>query len=189
MKAGMGTDERKSSHAEQRLRSMLRTIRDFPKPGIGFIDIMPLLARGEGLALATAAMAAPFQDKNVAVVVGAESRGFILGAAVARELGAGFVAVRKPGKLPGETIAEEYALEYGTDRLEMHADAVRHGERVLMVDDLLATGGTMAACCKMVRSLGGEIVGVSFLVELTFLHGREKLAGYDCHSVIEIDKD
>ncbi|MBN2212196.1 MAG: adenine phosphoribosyltransferase [Sedimentisphaerales bacterium] len=185
----MVTNLQKTTGVEPRLRGMLRTIRDFPKPGIGFIDIMPLIADGEGLALAAAAMAAPFQDKNVTVVVGAESRGFILGAAVARELGAGFVAVRKPGKLPGKTIAEEYTLEYGTDRLEMHADAIRHGERVLMVDDLLATGGTMEACCKMVRSLGGEIVGVSFLVELAFLKGKEKLVGYDCHSVIVIDEE
>ena len=174
---------------EQKIKSLIRDISDFPKPGILFRDITPLLADREGLALAVRAMAAPFRDKKVDVVVGAESRGFIFGTAVARELDCGFVPVRKPGKLPAETIAQEYALEYGTDRLEMHTDAVRPGDEVLMVDDLLATGGTMRACCRLVEHLGGEIVGVSLLIDLTFLHDAAVLGDYDVHAVVAYDAE
>jgi adenine phosphoribosyltransferase len=172
-----------SQHA-QAIRQLIRDIPDFPKPGILFRDITPLLADSRGLALACEAMAEPFRDANIDVVVGTESRGFIFGAAIARLLNAGFVPVRKPGKLPGATIAEEYALEYGADRLEIHRDAVRPGQRVLMVDDLLATGGTMKAACRLVEKLGGDIAGISFLIELAFLHGREQLKSRPVHVVI-----
>ena len=173
----------------ERLLQLIRNVRDFPKPGIVFRDITPLLADAEGLALAVKAMADPFGDKQVELVVGAESRGFIFGTAVALELGCAFVPVRKPGKLPAETISEEYGLEYGTDKVEIHVDAVQPGQRVLMVDDLLATGGTMKACCHMVEQLGGQIVGISFLVELAFLAGRAQLADYDIHSIINYDRE
>jgi adenine phosphoribosyltransferase len=169
------------------LKSLIRTVPDFPKAGILFYDLMPIFSDAAGLAAAAAALARPWRDQRIDRVVGAESRGFIIGVAVARELQCGFVPVRKPGKLPGKTIAMSYELEYGTDRLEMHADVIRPGERILMVDDLLATGGTMQACCKMVERLGGKILGVSFLVELSFLNGRDKLTGYDIHSLLAFD--
>ena len=175
--------------AEKTLKGLMRGIADFPKEGILFWDITPLLADSRGLALAIREMARPYRDKQVELVVGAESRGFIFGTAVARELNCGFVPVRKPGKLPAETLAEDYELEYGTDKLEIHADALRPDQRVLMVDDLLATGGTMAACCRMVKRLGGEIVGISFLIELSFLNGRDKLSAYDIHSVIRYESE
>jgi len=141
------------------LRGLIRNVKDFPKPPIVFRDITPLLRDAEGLAQAGAAMAEAFRDKEIDVVVGAESRGFIFGILVARELNCGFVPVRKPGKLPYKTISQQYELEYGVDTLEMHADAVSPGQRVLLVDDLLATGGTMQACCQMVEQLGGKIIG------------------------------
>ena len=168
------------------LRRLIRDVPDFPKPGIVFKDITPLLADPAGLALAVEMMANPFRNRNVDLVVGAESRGFIFGTAVARNLSAGFVPIRKPGKLPRKTHAEEYALEYGTDRLEIHEDAISPGMNVLMIDDLLATGGTMAACCRLVESLGGRIVGVAFLIELAFLHGREQLSQYPIHAVLRV---
>jgi adenine phosphoribosyltransferase len=168
----------------EKLRGLIRNVKDFPKPPIVFRDITPLLADAEGLAQAAAAMADPFRSQNIDLVVGAESRGFIFGVLLARELNCGFVPVRKPGKLPCRTISQQYELEYGVDTLEMHADAIASGQRVLLVDDLLATGGTMNACCRMVEQLGGEIIGISFLVELSFLNGREKLGDYDIHSVI-----
>ncbi|MBN1846224.1 MAG: adenine phosphoribosyltransferase [Sedimentisphaerales bacterium] len=171
------------------IRSLIRSVPDFPRPGIVFRDITPLLADAEALARTCRVMADPFRGQAVDLVVGAESRGFIFGTAIALELQAGFVPIRKPGKLPAETIFQEYALEYGTDRLEMHADAVKPGQRILMVDDLLATGGTMQAACRLVRPLGGEIVGVSFLIELAFLAGRAKLAGYTIHSLIRYDAE
>ena len=167
-----------------RLRSLIRNVADFPKPGIVFRDITPLLADGQGLDLACRTMAEPFVDKGVELVTGAESRGFIFGVAIAQLLGCGFVPIRKPGKLPAATISQEYDLEYGTDKLEMHADAVKPGRKILMVDDLLATGGTMKACCQMVEKLKGDIVGISFLVELSFLNGKEKLNDYTINSVI-----
>ena len=156
----------------ERLLGLIRDVPDFPKPGVMFKDITPLLADPAGLAMAVELMANPFRGKGVELVVGAESRGFIFGTAVAQALSAGFVPVRKPGKLPGRTIAVEYALEYGTDRLEMHADAVRPGQRALLVDDVVATGGTMRACAQMVEQLGGVIVGASVLIELDALKGR-----------------
>jgi adenine phosphoribosyltransferase len=169
------------------LARMLRDVQDFPKPGIVFKDITPLLADSAALSLAVEFLTQPFRDQHVDVVVGAESRGFIFGTAVARNLSAGFIPIRKPGKLPCKTRRMEYALEYGTDALEMHEDAFQAGARVLMIDDLLATGGTMAACCDLVRSLGGNIVGVAFLIELCFLNGRKRFTGLPVHSVIKID--
>jgi adenine phosphoribosyltransferase len=169
------------------LARMLRDVKDFPKPGIVFKDITPLLACPAALSLAVEFLTQPYRTKHIDVVVGAESRGFIFGTAVARNLSAGFVPIRKPGKLPYKTKKVEYALEYGTDALEIHIDAIPPGARVLMIDDLLATGGTMVASCDLVRSLGGEIAGVAFLIELCFLNGREKLARYPLHSVIQID--
>jgi adenine phosphoribosyltransferase len=157
------------------LRALIRDVPDFPKPGIVFKDFTPLLADPRGLALAVELMANPFRGLGVEVVVGAESRGFIFGVAIAQVLSAGFVPVRKPGKLPRAVHAVEYELEYGRDRLEMHADAVRSGQRVLLVDDLLATGGTLSACAELMKKSGARIVGMSVLIELVFLKGREKV--------------
>src|SRR5882724_9387841 len=151
------------------LRRLIRDIPDFPKPGILFRDITPLLADPPGLALAVELLANPFRGKNIDLVVGAESRGFIFGTAVACCLSAGFVVVRKPKKLPHQIISKSYDLEYGKDSLEMHADAIMPGQRVLLVDDLLATGGTMKACCDLVNQLGGKIVATAFLIELSAL--------------------
>jgi adenine phosphoribosyltransferase len=169
------------------LESYIRDVPDFPKKGIVFKDITPLLADPEAMREACDRLAEPFAEAGVAKVVGIESRGFIFGPPVAERLGAGFVPVRKPGKLPAETIGQSYELEYGTDGIEMHADAISPGEKVLMLDDLLATGGTMAAACRLVRRLGGEIVGVAFLIELCFLHGRDKLADYNVHALIRVE--
>jgi adenine phosphoribosyltransferase len=165
---------------------LIRDIPDWPKPGIVFKDITPLLRDPAGLAMAVEMMTNPFRGKNVELVVGAESRGFIFGTAVAQALSAGFVPIRKPKKLPHRTHKITYDLEYGTDSLEVHEDAVLKGQRVLMVDDLLATGGTMKACCDLIDRMGGTIVGVTVLIELTFLPGRKKLEPYDhVHSVIK----
>src|SRR5215212_6556135 len=158
------------------LKRLIRDIPDFPKPGILFRDITPLLADPAGLALSVELLANPFRGKNIDLVVGAESRGFIFGTAVACCLSAGFVVVRKPGKLPHKRVAMSYDLEYGKDTLEMHADAIVKGQRVLVVDDLLATGGTMKACCDLVKQLGGELVGLAVLIELSGLGGRDKVA-------------
>lgn len=167
------------------LKRLIRDIPDFPKKGILFRDITPLLADPGGLALSIELLANPFRGKNIDVVVGAESRGFIFGTAVACAISAGFQLVRKPGKLPHKRVAMSYELEYGTDTLEMHADAITRGQRVLIVDDVLATGGTMKACCDLVKQLGGEIAGVAVLIELAGLNGREKLPGIDVHAVIQ----
>ena len=166
------------------LRGLIRDIPDFPKPGVLFKDITPLLADPAGLALAVELMAQPFRGQRIDAVVGAESRGFIFGTAVAKALSTGFVPVRKPGKLPGKTRRYEYALEYGTDALEIHADALRSGANVLVVDDLLATGGTLAACCELVRGLGAAICAVVVLIELTGLNGRSRLAGERVVSIL-----
>lgn len=168
----------------KRLEPLIREIPNFPKPGIVFRDITPLLADAAGLALAVELMANPFRKSHVDLVVGAESRGFIFGTAIAQSLNAGFVPVRKPGKLPHSKMSKTYALEYGSDSLEMHADALHGDHRVLMVDDLLATGGTMKACCDLVRDLGGQIVGISVLIELTTLDGRKRVEPYDVASVL-----
>ncbi|MGA9860386.1 MAG: adenine phosphoribosyltransferase [Solirubrobacteraceae bacterium] len=167
------------------LRSFVRDIPDFPSPGIMFRDITPLLLDPGALDAAVAQLAARVRGDQVDFVVAAEARGFILGAALARQLSAGFVPARKPGKLPGETVSAEYTLEYGIDALEVHADALAHGARVLIHDDLLATGGTAGALCDLVSDLGAHILGCAFLVELTFLGGRRRLAPHDVYSLIE----
>lgn len=166
------------------LKQKIRAIPDFPKPGILFYDLTTLLRDPEGFRQAIDAMCEPYAKGSVDLIVGIESRGFILGAAMADRLGAGFVPVRKLGKLPGKTVRMSYSLEYGTDSLEMHNDAIVKGQRVLIVDDLLATGGTAAAVRKMVKQLGGELVGLAFLVELDFLPGRRKLEGENLHVVL-----
>jgi adenine phosphoribosyltransferase len=169
----------------EHLKKLIRDIPDFPKPGILFRDITPLLADPSGLALSVELLANPYRGKNIDLVVGAESRGFIFGTAVACCLSAGFSLVRKPGKLPFKKVSMSYDLEYGKDTLEMHADAIIKGQRVLIVDDVLATGGTMKACCDLVKQLGGEIAGVAVLTELSALNGREKVAPHRVHSVIQ----
>ena len=166
------------------LKKLIRDVPDFPKKGIVFKDITPLLQNPKGLRESVEAISTHYENKKIDVVVGAEARGFILAPTIAFNLGAGFVPIRKPGKLPYEKISMSYALEYGTDTLEMHKDAVRKNQNVLMVDDLLATGGTMDACCKMVESLGGNVIGCAFLIELTFLNGRKNLNKYDIFSLI-----
>lgn len=169
-----------------RLKSLIRDVHDFPKPGIVFKDFTPLIRDAAGLALCVELMANPYRGKGVDLVVGAESRGFIFGIALAQSLSAGFVPVRKPGKLPWRKHAISYALEYGADALEMHEDAVRPGQRVLMVDDLLATGGTMKACCDLVKQMRAGIVGISVLIELTTLNGRALLREHgEVHSVLK----
>ena len=171
------------------LASRIRDIPDFPKPGILYKDITPLLLDGAALAQAVAELAEWARPRGVDYVVAAEARGFILGAALALELGAGFVPARKPGKLPSETVSAEYILEYGIDALEMHSDALADGARVLVHDDLLATGGTARALADLVGGTGAEVVGCAFLVELAFLGGRDRLGGYDVHSLISYAGD
>lgn len=167
------------------LRTKIRHIPDFPKPGILFYDITTLLNDAQGFQDVIGALTAPYVQQGIEQVVGIESRGFILGAAVAQALRAGFVPIRKPGKLPSRTHREDYALEYGTDGLEIHEDAVRAGQRVLLVDDVLATGGTAKAAAGLVRRVGGTLVGLSFLIELKVLGGRDKLVGEDVFSVLQ----
>lgn len=169
------------------LKSRIREIPNFPKPGINFRDITPLLADPAALGLSIELMANRYRGKCVDIVVGAESRGFIFGTAVACAISAGFVPVRKPGKLPAATIQCDYELEYGTDSLYMHCDAVIKGQRVILIDDLLATGGTLKACAEMVTRLGGEIVGITVLIELLGLGGRQKLAPHQLHSVLQYE--
>jgi adenine phosphoribosyltransferase len=176
----MRTAEGMLSH----LNSLIRDVPNFPKPGIIFKDITPLLADPSGLCLAVELMANPFRKSKVDLVCGAESRGFIFGTAIAQTLGAGFIPVRKPGKLPADRIQAEYELEYGTDMLEIHSDAVCKGQRVLMVDDLLATGGTMQASCRLIAGLDATIVGIAVLIELEALGGRARLAPRQVHSVL-----
>ncbi|MGH7451412.1 MAG: adenine phosphoribosyltransferase [bacterium] len=173
----------------QELERYIRNIKDFPKPGIGFKDITTLLKEPQAFAQAVDLMAAHFRTKQVQKVVGIESRGFIFGAPLALQLGAGFVPARKPKKLPAATIREEYQLEYGTDAIEMHQDAITQGERVAIIDDLLATGGTARAVSRLVERLGGKLVGFAFLIELDFLHGRQKLAGHDILSLIHVQSE
>ena len=167
------------------LKSKIRHVPDFPKAGILFYDITTLLRDPAGFRLAIDSVATPFQDKAISVIVGIESRGFILGAAVADRIGAGFVPVRKVGKLPSTRIRASYDLEYGTDSLEMHSDAIDKGQRVLIVDDLLATGGTAKATVDLVKQVGGVVEGVAFLIELVALNGRSKLEGETIHAVLK----
>ncbi|MCL4813771.1 MAG: adenine phosphoribosyltransferase [Vicinamibacteraceae bacterium] len=169
------------------LKAMIREVPDFPKAGILFYDITTLLRDPVGFRDAVEAVAAPFAERPIDIVVGVESRGFILGAAVADRLGAGFVPVRKPGKLPSATVRIDYALEYGSDSLEVHSDAVAPGQRVLIVDDLLATGGTARATVDLMKRLGADVLAVAFLVELTFLHGRQRLDDVEVATVLQYD--
>ena len=171
----------------ERLKSLIRTIPDCPKPGIQFRDLTTLFLDPVGFESAVAALAEAHRDSAIDVVAGIESRGFIVGAPLALAMGAGFVPLRKPGKLPGEKIGVEYDLEYGKDRLEIHADALQRGQRVLLVDDLIATGGTMRAACNLVEQVGAVVAGLAFLVELTDLKGRERLDGYPIFRLIEFE--
>ncbi|HZR92322.1 MAG TPA: adenine phosphoribosyltransferase [Gaiellaceae bacterium] len=167
------------------LKAMIRDVRDFPKPGVVFKDIMPLLADAAALRAAVERIAEWAEPRRPDVVLGAEARGYITGGALACRLGCGFVPARKPGKLPWHTVAVKYALEYGFDQLEVHADSIRAGQRVLVHDDVLATGGTAKATVQLVEQLGGEVVGLPFIVELAFLNGRKQLAGYDVFALVE----
>jgi len=166
------------------LEGLVRDVPDFPKPGVVFKDVTPLWADVSAFRFSIDAIVDHFAGVDIDRVVGIEARGFVLAAPVAYRIGAGFVPVRKPGKLPGETVSEVYELEYGTDQLEVHRDGLVAGQRVLIVDDVLATGGTAAACVRLVEALGGVVVGLGFLIELAFLNGREKLAGYEHVSLI-----
>ena len=167
------------------LRNYIVEVPDFPKPGISFKDITPVLKTPEAYRFVVDRMYDEFKDAGVDLVLGIESRGFLFAAPLAMRLGKGFIPVRKPGKLPRERISASYALEYGVDALEVHRDSIRDGQKVVLVDDVLATGGTIAACASLVRKLGGEVVGVAFLMELTFLMGREKLEGERVFSVVQ----
>lgn len=165
------------------LTSLVRDIADYPKPGVTFRDITPLLGNADGFGQAIEELAEPFKDEGIERVVGVEARGFILAAAVAYRLNAGFVPVRKAGKLPWAVAREEYELEYGTDKLEIHRDAIHPDERILVIDDVLATGGTAAATARLIETLGGEIVGLAFLLEITALGGLARLADYRVESL------
>ena len=181
--ASSRSDRPRSADIEA-IKGLIRDVQDFPTDGILFRDITPLLADPRGLALAVDLMAAPYRDTTIDIVVGAESRGFIFGTAIAHELGAGFTPIRKPGKLPGDVITQEYELEYGKDALQIHADAIKPKQRVLIVDDLIATGGTLVACRDLVRGLGAEIVGITVLIELVDLNGGALLAPDKLDSVL-----
>lgn len=171
------------------LMTSIRSVPDFPKKGIVFRDITTLLKDPAAFARSIDLFTDRYRSMNIAKVVSVESRGFIFGAPLAYRLGAGFVPVRKPGKLPAPTASESYALEYGTDTVEIHLDAIRRGDRVLVLDDLLATGGTISAACRLVERLGGSVVGLAFLIELAFLHGRDRLKEYDVYSLITYDSE
>jgi adenine phosphoribosyltransferase len=167
------------------LKQHIRSVPDFPKTGILFYDITTLLRDPMGFKITIDSLSTPYLDQGIDVVIGIESRGFILGGAVAQRIGAGFIPIRKPGKLPAKAIKETYDLEYGKDALEIHEDAVEQGQRVLIVDDVLATGGTAAAAAQLVKKLGGELHGLAFLIELLFLKGRAKLEGEQVYSVLK----
>ncbi len=177
--------------SETDIRALVRTIPDYPKPGIMFRDITTLLGDAEGLTACIEQLAAPFADKNVEAVAGIEARGFILGGAIADRLGSGFVPIRKKGKLPGKAIGQDYELEYGIDVIEIHEDGITNGERVLLVDDLIATGGTAEAAVKLLRKLDADIVAAAFVIDLPDLKGRERVEalGIDCHTLIEFEGD
>ncbi len=171
------------------LKSIIRNVPDFPKKGIMFRDITTLVNDGNAFRQVVDDFARLYGNTGVTKVVGIESRGFIFGAPLAERLGCGFVPVRKPGKLPAKVITQEYSLEYGTDSVQVHTDAIAAGEKVVMIDDLLATGGTMSAACKLVERLNGSILGVGFVVELSFLHGRKKLDTYNVQSLVSYDSE
>jgi adenine phosphoribosyltransferase len=167
------------------LKQHIRHVPDFPRAGILFYDITTLLREPSGFKATIDIMSTPYMDQGIDVVIGIESRGFILGGAVAERIGAGFVPIRKPGKLPAKALKESYDLEYGKDALEIHEDAIEPGQRILVVDDVLATGGTAAAAAQLVKKLGGELHGLAFLIELLFLNGKERLAGERVYSVLQ----
>ena len=167
------------------LKAHIRHVPDFPKPGILFYDITTLLQKPDGLKATIDRLSEPYTGQGIDAVIGVESRGFILGAPVAERIGAGFIPIRKPGKLPAKSFKESYALEYGTDTLEIHEDAIQKAQRVLIVDDVLATGGTAAAAVGLVKQLGGDLHGLAFLIELTFLSGKSKLPGEKVYSVLQ----
>jgi adenine phosphoribosyltransferase len=166
------------------LAALIRDVPDWPEPGVTFKDITPLLADPRAFAHVIDRLAEPHVGRGITKVVGIEARGFVIAAPVAHRLGAGFVPARKPGKLPRPTVAEEYSLEYGTDRLEVHTDAIETGELVLVVDDVIATGGTAAATARLVESLGGRVAGLEFVIELAFLHGADRLAGWEHRTLL-----
>jgi len=174
-----------NDHLSDSLKAEIREIPDWPKPGILFYDITTLLKQGNCFAQAIDALTEPYKDKKIDIVLGMEARGFIFAPTVAYALGAGFVPVRKPGKLPAEKLQVHYELEYGVDSLEIHKDAVVPGQRALIVDDLIATGGTAKAVAEMTESMGAKVVGLAFMVELSFLNGRGKISGYDIHSLLK----
>ena len=169
------------------IKKYIRSVKDFPKPGIMFRDITTLLKEPEGLKASFNELIKFTEGLKVDKVVGIESRGFMLGAMIAEYLNAGFIPIRKPGKLPAETVREEYSLEYGTDAIEIHKDSIKQGESILLHDDLLATGGTACAAVKLIEKLGGKVAQISFIIELSFLNGREKLKGYDVRSLVTYD--
>jgi adenine phosphoribosyltransferase len=169
------------------LKDKIRVIEDFPKQGISFKDITTILEDGETLRYTVDKMIELNKDKKIDLIVGPEARGFLLATPMAYNLGIGFIPVRKPGKLPADTIRYEYELEYGSDALEIHKDAIKPGQKVLIIDDLLATGGTISAVAKLVEQLGGEVVGLSFIIELTGLNGRDKLEGYEVNSIVQYE--
>jgi adenine phosphoribosyltransferase len=166
------------------LKSKVREVPDWPEPGVGFKDVSPLLRDAQALAQAIEELGAWTRDRRPDLVLGAEARGFWLGAAIAKEAGCGFIPARRPGKMPPETVSATYALEYGTNSLELHADAIGGGHRVVIHDDVLATGGTVEAIAGLVEQLGGEVVGINFLIDLTFLGGRDRLTQYELYSLI-----
>ena len=171
------------------LKSLIRTIPDYPQPGIMFRDVTTLFRDPEGFELAVIGMARPFRTKRIDAVAGIEARGFILGGAIADRLGCGFIPIRKKGKLPGKTIGQEYTLEYGVDKIEIHEDAIEEGQRILIVDDLIATGGTAEAAIKLVRQTGGEIVGATFVIDLPEIGGKSRIEalGVECHFLMAFD--
>lgn len=171
------------------LKALIRTVPHFPKSGIMFRDITTLVKDGAALEEVATRLADHFRGKEPDLVLGVEARGFIIGAAVALKLGVGFIPARKPGKLPAETIRAEYELEYGTDAVEIHTDAIGAGQKILFIDDLLATGGTAAASCRLIEQAGGVVVGCGFIIDLTFLKGGEKLSAYELFSLIEYDAE
>jgi len=171
------------------LKALVRTIPDYPKPGIMFRDVTTLFADAQGFKATIARLAEPYKTEPIDAVAGIEARGFILGGAVADHLGCGFIPIRKKGKLPHKTIAQEYTLEYGTDVIEVHADAIKQGERILIIDDLIATGGTAEAAIKLVKHVGGQVFGAAFVIDLPEIGGRQKLEamGVKCHALMEFE--
>jgi adenine phosphoribosyltransferase len=179
----------KGEKMAQDLKRLIRNVKDYPKPGVVFRDITTLLKNGKAFKRAVDLLYKIYEGEKIDLIAAVESRGFILGGALANRMGVGFIPVRKFGKLPADRIEEKYDLEYGTDTLEIHRDAVKKGQKVLIVDDLLATGGTLQATCKLVEKLGGKVAGILVLIELSFLKGREKLKNYDLFSLIKYNKE